>query len=182
MPRHAFLLPVLILALFGCAAGPSTSTPPSRTDGSGATVSLPEILDSAFERREDGSLAVLDRLGDPRRVEAEPVQNRHDPAQTDTLRTYVYDGLELDVYAVTGGKELLQEVRVTGGGFETAEGLGVGSTRAAVRDVLGEPARTDGDTLTYERTDSPEDPTPTTLDVRLDGDRVAAMTWQLYVD
>lgn len=185
MPRHVILLPLLLLTLFGCAPERSTSSPPLRSeelDGSAAAAPLSEILDSAFDRAEDGSLAVLDRLGDPRRIEAEPVQNRHDPAQTDTLRTYVYDGLELDVYAVAGGKELLEEVRVTGSRYETAEGLGVGSTRAAVRDALGPPLRADGDTLTYERTESPEDPTPTTLEVRLDGDRVAAMTWQFYVD
>ena len=167
---------VLFVFAAACSVGPFSS-------GSEAPRGmLPEILDAAYERRADGSLALLDRLPPPQRVEAEPVENRHVEGQTDTLRTLHYDGLALEVYAVADGREILQEVRVTGEGYETAEGVGVGSTRAAVRAAYGEPARSDGGTLSYERTTSPDDPTPTTITVRFDGDRVAALAWSYYVD
>lgn len=175
MPRSLPALLVLAALAFaaGCAAERSMSS---------AGVTLPEILDDANERRADGSLGILDRLREPQRVEAAPIENRHVEGQTDTLRTLHYDGLTLEVYAVADGKEILQELRVTGEGYETAEGIGVGSTREAVRRALGEPVRSGGDTLTYETATSPDDPTPTTLTVRFDGDRVAALTWTYYVD
>jgi hypothetical protein len=172
LPRLLLLIG-LTAALVGCAAERNAARP---------DIALPTILDRTYERTDDGSLVLLDRLGEPRRIETEPVENRHVPGQIDTLRTLVFDGLAVEVYAVADGKELLQEIRVTGPGYETAEGLGVGSTRAAVRDVLGSPARTEGDTVTYEVSESPEDPTPTQLHIRYDGDRVAAMTWSYYVD
>lgn len=172
MPLRWYLL-VPLVALVGCAAERNAVRP---------DLALPQILDRTDERTDDGSLVLLDRLGEPRRVETEPVENRHVPGQTDTLRTLVFDGLAVEVYAVADGKELLQEIRVTGEGYETADGLGVGSTRAAVRDVLGEPVRTEGDTVTYEEPETSDDPTPVELHVRYDGDRVAAMTWSYYVD
>lgn len=172
----ASLVLVGLVAVAGCAA--ERSLPASAS----SRVTLPEVLDHAYERRADGSLVVLDRLPTPQRVESEPVQNRHVEGQTDTLRTFHYDGLALEVYVVADGKEILQEVRVTGEGYETAERLGVGSTRGAVREALGEPTRAEGNALTFEVTASPEDPTPTTLTVRFDGDRVEALTWSYYVD
>jgi hypothetical protein len=173
MLSRLLLLVGLATALVGCAAERNAARP---------DLALPTILDRTVERSDDGSLVLLDRLGEPRRVETEPIENRHVPGQIDTLRTLVFDGLAVEVYAVADGKELLQEIRVTGSGYETAEGLGVGSTRPAVREALGEPDRTDGDTVTYELLESPEDPTPTLLHIRYDGDRVAAMTWSYYVD
>lgn len=178
MPRQLLSLLTLVplVAAAGCAAERSTASERA------ARLPLAEILEAAYERRADGSLVVLDRLPPPQRVEATPVENRHIEGQTDTVRTLHYDGLALEVYAVADGKEILQEVRVTGGGYETAQGLGVGSTRAAVRAALGEATRSNGGTLTYDIKTSPDDPTPTTLTVRFDGDRVAALTWSYYVD
>jgi len=173
MSPRVLLLFALLAGLIGCTAERNTVRP---------DLALPAILDRAHERNADGSLALLDRLGEPERVETEPIENRHVPGQIDTLRTLVFDGLAVEVYAVADGKELLQEVRVTGPEYETAEGLGVGSTRSAVREALGAPVRTEGDTVTYEVPESPDDPTPTQLHVRYDGDRVAAMTWSYYVD
>lgn len=179
MPRPALFLLVLagLLTSAGCATERSSSSgsPPQ-------SVALPEILASAYEHRADGSLTLFDRLGEPQRVETEPVVNRHDPSQTDTLRTFHYSGLALEVYAVTGGKEILQEVRVTGEGYETTEGLRVGSTREAIRAALGPPVRSEDGRLSYEVTDTTEDPTPTTLTIRFEGDRVDSMAWSFYVD
>lgn len=178
MSFRLILVSVLVGAFAGCASERSASS----AEVARPNVALPTLLENAYQRDDDGSLSILDRLGEPQRVTREPVENRHVPGQTDTLRTLVFDGLEMEVYAVTGGKEILQEVRVTGEGYETAEGLGVGSSRAAVRDVLGTPARTEGATVTYEIASGPDDPTSTQLHIRYDGDRVASMVWSYYVD
>jgi hypothetical protein len=172
LSRHLFLIG-LAIALAGCAAERNAARP---------DLDLTAMLDRTYEQNADGSLVLLDRLGEPRRVEREPIENRHVPGQIDTLRTLAWDGLAVEVYAVADGKELLQEIRVTGPGYETAEGLGVGSTQSAVREAFGEPDRTDGDTVTYEVAESPDDPTPTQLHIRYDGDRVAALSWSYYVD
>lgn len=173
MTRRVVPLLVLLVGFVGCAAERNAVRP---------DIALPVMLDRAHERNDDGSLVLLDRLGGPERIETEPIENRHVPGQIDTLRTLVFDGLAVEVYAVADGKELLQEIRVTGPGYATADGLGVGSARSAVRDVLGAPVRTEGDRVTYEMPDSPDDPTPVELHIRYDGDRVAAMTWSYYVD
>jgi hypothetical protein len=167
---------IAVLAVAGVLAGCTAERTVVRP-----AVPLAAMLSGASQQADDGSLLLLDRLGEPRRVEAEPVENRHVPGQVDTLRTLVWDGLEVEVYAVADGRELLREVRVTGAGYETAEGLRVGSTRAEVREAFGAPAHAEGDAATYEVRDAPDDPTPTQLRVRYDGDRVAAMVWSYYV-
>jgi hypothetical protein len=144
----------------------------------GPGLTLAEILDPSVEGR-----ALIARLNAPRRAEAEAFPNRHVPEQVDTLRTLHYDGLTLEFYEVTGGPAFLQTVDVTGGVYETAEGLGVGSTREEVEAVYthstsAEPTD-EGHVVTYERADGPA---PLTLEVRYVGDEVAAMTWRFYVD
>lgn len=142
---------------------------------------LTEIIDGAYEKRSDGSLALLDRLAEPGRVEVVPVENRYVVGPTDTLRTLVYEGLQLDVYETAQGKQLLQEIRVTGRGYKTADGIQVGSRRSAVRRFFGTavPAR-DSVVLLIEA--SPEAPASTTFRLHFDGNDVTAMTWSYYVD
>lgn len=123
---------------------------------------------------------VLDRLRPPGSEEVETLQNRHDPEQVDTLRTLHYDGLTVEVYHVGGGsdREFIQSIEVTGGDYETAEGVQVGSTRTRVEEQLGSPATREGDAYVYELSDV----TPNQLRIRFDGDTVSAMTWSFYVD
>lgn len=168
---------IAVLAVTGVLAGCTAERTVVRP-----SVSLAAMLGGAFQQADDGSFPLLDRLGEPRRVEAQPIENRHVPGQVDTLRTLVFDGLEVEVYAVADGKELLQEIRVTGPGYETAEGLRVGSTRSEVREAFGAPVYSEGDAATYEVRSAPDDPTPTQLQIRYDGDRVVAMAWSYYVD
>ena len=98
------------------------------------------------------------------------------------MRTYVYDGLALTVYDVTGGGPLLLEIRVSGEGYVTAEGLHLGSTHEQIAAVYTGPSHAHEDRVTYEREASPDDPTPETLQVRFDGDRAAELVWSFYVD
>ncbi|HLT46257.1 MAG TPA: hypothetical protein VK002_03440 [Rubricoccaceae bacterium] len=157
--------------------GPDTTATDPDTTAVGPGVPLAEILDEAGD-----DAALLARLAAPRRIEAEPFPNRHVPGQVDTLRTYVYDGLTLEFYEIATGGVLLQTVEVTGGVYETAEGLGVGSTRDEVEAVYTHSVGAEGGTVTYERPGTPERPNPPQVEVRYDGDHVAAMTWRFYVD
>lgn len=141
-------------------------------------VELPALLTA--EERAPGvdTLAVLDQLPEPQRVEEETRENRHMPGAVDTLRTHHYDGLAFTVVQAANGKELLQEVQVTGEDYSTERGLRVGLPRAEVQQTLGPPTRTEDGAAVYERGDGATD----VLRVRYRNDRVAELTWSFYVD
>ena len=161
----------------------SQSAAPTTDSAAFVSVDLPVLLNRVDDRRRDGTLRVLDELNPPLRVEREPVQNRHDPGQTDTILTLLYSGMRIEVYKSTdSGKEIVRSLTISGDAYQTEQGLTIGSTRAEVRKVLGEPAGTEDETLVYELTRGENDPTPTFLHVRFDGDHVAAMSWDFYVD
>lgn len=143
-------------------------------------IPLPELLAAGFDPPAGaGSLAVLDRLAPPLRVEAEAVPNRHVRGQMDTLRTYVYDGLRFRVYAVSGSnKEILQGVTVTGRAYTTRDGLRVGNHRTEVEAALGPPARMEDRTAVYEFGEA----APTRLRVDYRSDVVEQLEWSFYVD
>lgn len=179
----ALLLPPPFLDSCTSRAGDASGeghAPDSATAGS---PSLPALLSAVDDHGAGGTLPVLDRLPPPTEIRKRPVPNRHDPALTDTVVTFVHPGLELEVYRVTtSGKEILRSIEVTGEGYRTGEGVGPGSTRARVTRALGEPDRVEGSRLVYRQREGEVDPTPTTLSIRFRGDRVAAMTWSFYVD
>ena len=175
---------VFVAGCTGTAEDTPTPEAPSREEGSPSDtpprdatpgLSLDELLDSQV----DGT-TLQTRLNAPQRIETEPVANRHVEGQVDTLRTYVYDGIHIQFYDVTGSGVLLQEVDVTGEGYATADGLGVGSSRAAIEAAYPHVLEAEGSTITYEREDA--EPTPTVLRVIYDGDRASSLTWVLYVD
>lgn len=180
MHRTVFLssLILLLAGLLGCSGEPEPE--PSEAERVRPGVPLPELLDGLTENELDQDrLAVLDRLNQPRRVERTPEPNRHDPSQTDTIRTLHYDGLDIEIYEVSAsGKELASRLAVTGSGYETADGLHVGSTREQVEEALGEPTEVDDGALVYES----DDVTPTTLRFDMEGSRVSAMSWFFYLD
>lgn len=143
-------------------------------------IPLPELLAAGFDPPPGvDSLAMLDRLAPPLRVEAEAVPNRHVRGQMDTLRTYVYDGLRFHVYAVSGSnKEILQGVTVTGSAYTTRDGLRVGSHRTEVEVALGPPARMEDRTAVYEFGQA----APTRLRIDYHSDVVERLEWSFYVD
>lgn len=154
---------------------PSTVSEPSGSLG----ISLQALLDGA-RRQSPGpdELAILDRLNEPLRVSIDTQRNRHQPSQVDTLRTHDYDGLELTVYHVAGGKELMKNVTVTGSGLETPQGISIGMSRTDVENVLGAPAEREDGAHVYER----DGPMPTRLYVHFDGDRVSEIEWRFPID
>jgi hypothetical protein len=199
MPRLALAL-VLALALAACTSDPADApaAPPAEGSTPGPTATpagadaeplaeadrqpvapLDEIL---APRRDDGPF--LRGLPEPRAVRAEPTENRHVEGQTDTVRTYVYRGLEVEAYEVSGGRTFVQRVEATSPAYETESGLAVGRTRGAVESVLGVPVEEDGPVAVYE---TDEGPTPTTVEVRYETDaagaeRAVRITWRPYVD
>jgi hypothetical protein len=156
--------------------GPPPGNPPM---GGPVEVTPGLALDDLLDSYVDG-MTLQARLNTPRRIEAEPVANRHVAGQVDTLRTYVYDGIRLQFYDLTDGGVLLQEVAVTDDGYTTADGLGVGSTRDAIEAAYPHSLGAEGSTITYES--GGDDPASTVLRVAYAADHAASLTWFLYVD
>lgn len=132
----------------------------------------------------EGAEALLGRLRDPRDLRLEPVANRHVEGQTDTVRTYVYDGLELEVYDVTDGPAFVQRLSVTGGEYGTADGVSVGESRTDLEAALGAPVEEEGASVWYEVGGGPA-PTPVEVVYEPDAggvERATQITWRPYVD
>lgn len=143
-------------------------------------VPLTALVDAATDRPPgQDRLAVLDRLGEPLRVEAVPRKNRHHPTQIDTLRTYRYAGLQFAVYDVTGSaREMMQRISVTDSAYVTEEGVRVGMRREQVRATLGTPDRVTSEAFVYEL--SPV--TPNRLRIVFEARRATRLEWNFYVD
>lgn len=142
-------------------------------------VSLQTILDRAYERDpQTQEVTVLDDMNEPQSVDEEPRENRHIPNQTDTLRTLHYDGLDLRVYHVSDGKEILERVTVTSDVFETDDGLAVGMARSDVEALRGGPDERQDGTYVYDLGGE----LPTMLHVVFSGEEVSQLEWRYPVD
>lgn len=175
---------VLILAAvcMSCRqeAGPDQQPAPSEAESGPLAVPLSDLVGAAMDRPAgQDSLAVLDRLGEPLRIEAEPHENRHEPGQVDTLRTFHYTGLQFTVYDVTGSaKEIMQDITVTDSVYTTEEGVRVGMHRQQVRAALGAPDHTEETTFVYNLSEV----TPNQLRVLFEEGKVTRLEWNFYVD
>ena len=184
-PRFVVFL-LVIGCLGGCAdetdssvstagevtSAPDSSSPPLQQEEPPVPDVRPGVsLDRLVNPRTDDS-AVLAQLQPPRTVRAEPTPNRHVQGQTDTVRTYVYDGLEIEAYEISGGS------------YGTASGLSVGEAREQIESVLGIPFQEDGNVAAYTTGD---EPTPMTVEVEYETDaegteRATAISWIPYLD
>ncbi len=140
-------------------------------------VRLDRILDASADA---GALREL--LRTPLASRAEPVANRHVAGQIDTVTTWVYDGLVLELYEVADGRALVQRLAVTSGSYGTRDGLSVGESRADLESVLG-PPQSPGRVATYLR----GDPLATTIRVTYDPDpdgaeRASEIEWRPPVE
>lgn len=195
------LVPLILIAAFlisACESTPqrdadvndttATATPPDGQDSApedtegaedGPGLSLPAILDRAFQSDpQTQELTLLDDLNEPNNVTSESQRNRHDPNQTDTLRTLQYNGLSLTVYHVSDGKEILESVTVTGDQYETEDGVSVGMTRTQLENVRGAPAQRSGGEYVYNLGGA----LPTMLHVGFEGERVSRLEWRFPID
>ena len=194
---------LLIVLAGGCAGSTDQAPPPGASSPPPATVEPSEEREAAEERKAPEEKAptpqrvkqfigdalqsnaevtpadVERRLGTPESVETEPTENRHDPSQTDTLRTLVYEGLQVEFYDVSGSnKQMLRHIALTGEQYAGPRGLHPGISRAAVKDTLGSPSRTEQNQFIYEA----GEPTPTFTIVHFEGDAAARIEWSFYVD
>lgn len=180
--RTALALAVLFAA--GCTGerpAPPAEAPPEPS--APAEVRPGASLDRILAPRDDDG-PFLAALRAPRAREAAPVASAHVPGRVDTVRTYVYDGLAIEAYEVTGGPTLVARVRLTSGGYGTGSGLALDEARADLEAVLGPPTGAEGPRVTYE-TDG--DPAPTTVEVLYEPDadgveRAAEIVWAPYLD
>ena len=153
---------LLVLVLAGCGSEPSSvpAESPERAAADRADLAEAAETQGAAEvrpgvridriLRASGDLSqLLPVLRAPRSARAEPVRNRHVPGQIDSVRTWQYDGLELDIYEAADGRSLLQRLAVTSGTYGTSDGLSVGETRDDLESVLGAPASSGGAEATY---------------------------------
>lgn len=207
MHRYALTIATGLLILVGCESSPGNgedqidttagpqqpvpdntiTAPPGEVQrgengGTAAAdpgVPLQTILDRAYERDpQTQEVTVLDNLNEPRSVHEEPRENRHIPNQTDTLRTLHYDGLDLRVYHVSGGKEILERVSVTSDAYEADDGLSVGMARSDVESLRGAPDERQNGTYVYDLGGE----LPTMLHVAFSGDEVSRLEWRYPVD
>jgi hypothetical protein len=163
---------LLLVLLASC----TTSSPePSRV---ASATALQPIIEHALTLELEQKLAYLrGQLGTPHSVLETPFTNLHDDRQIDTLRSFVYDGLQLDTYQVSAtGKEFLLQLAVDKNGFMSSFGVHIGSSRHDVRSLLGEPDWTEDQTLVYVVGDD----TPDQLVLWFEGDTVSRIAWQFY--
>ena len=193
----------MVFMLAGCTSSPErTTTPPTETPNAttqpnqppadtSPTPSAPEetapapesvttVLEQALSRSEELlPNEVRQQLGTPQQVQTEAVQNEHDPSQTDTLRTLVYDGLQVKYYDVSQSqKSLLMHITMTGDRYTSPQGLRTGLSRSEVRNILGTPTETQSQELTFEE----GDPTPIVTTVHFSNGAADRIEWSFYVD
>ena len=77
-------------------------------------------------------------LGPPRAATVRMIKNQHRPSRIDELHDLVYDGLRVLLYRVTAqDREFITDLSLTSATYRLKWGLGVGSTKEAVRRALG---------------------------------------------
>ncbi|WP_420454537.1 hypothetical protein [Rubrivirga sp.] len=159
-----------LVILVGCGDPPPADAPPTeaavRFDAPARDVRPGVRLDRILAASSDAA-ALVESLRPPRGQRAEPVANRHVAGQVDTVRTWAYDGLALEIYDVTGGPALVQRLTVTSGAYGTADGLAVGETRTALEETLGRAVSEADRVATYEL----DGALPTTVRVTYEPDR-----------
>ncbi|HUH12266.1 MAG TPA: protein-methionine-sulfoxide reductase heme-binding subunit MsrQ [Longimicrobiales bacterium] len=186
--ERAFILLAGLLALGAC-----TDDPPVRDEaemlgrepGEAPAVPAPEPAPPLAEFAErllpidDLSLASLRAtFGEPRRVEREPVANRHIPGQTDTILTVAYPGATFRLYQVTGGHTLPEHAELADPRFVRWRRPTIGTPADSVVAWWGEPLRRERGALVYE--DGGPTSTPLLLHAR-DG-RITSIERAFYVD
>jgi hypothetical protein len=81
------------------------------------------------------------QLGEPDSVAVRTVENRHDPAATDSIVTFYYDGLTAEIHvAGYDGKEILSALVIGNSRYlQAGTPVQLGDSEASVRAALGDP-------------------------------------------
>lgn len=181
------LLVALSVGALGCGRDEAPPPPPpSTTDGPApAPGPATPLVSLEIYQRDAVYAASLDRsgmgelFGAPDSIRAHATANRHDPTRTDTIVTLHYPAARYIVYAVTGGRELLELADIESNAHLRYTRPGIGTPVDSLRAWFGEPTRRAGGTLEYECLPC-EVPQPVKFHIR-DG-RVHRIVFDFYVD
>lgn len=143
--RWLSLLGMLLLMSACSASQPEAMVRPPAPPAA-VNAFLQEVLDEAPVLTYD---ALVERLGPPVRVKAEPAASST-ASPPDTLRTLIYYGLEL---TIDEGTARATRVALTDARYTAPEGLRVGYAESEVITTLGPPMQRKPTQLIYEKTD-----------------------------
>jgi hypothetical protein len=175
--RRALPLFAATLLLTGCGlrtpeAGPGPP-PPSADDFIRDGLLLPGETRAELE----------EALGEPTERQVVPMENRHDPAITDTIVAWTYPGVVFHLHRVgSGGPEFLTDVEVMDNRYLRFPGVGIGVAREEVRAAMGPPqeeANPSEDIYLCRNCEGPDE--PVTFRYGPDG-RVRSILFSFYLD
>jgi hypothetical protein len=137
----AVTLLVLLVLLAGCERGAPVEEP------SAAPLHVPSDsgVDAFFARGPmvlgPSRAELTAQLGEPDSVAVRTVENRHDPAATDSIVTFYYDGLAAEIHvAGYDGKEILSALLIGDSRYlQAGTPVRLGDSEASVRAALGDP-------------------------------------------
>ncbi len=182
MPLLYVLRPVWVLSgllLLGACSGSRQGA--AEADPAAASASAPaptmgvtDFLAAALRGAPDLSYgALVERLGPPVRVKVAAAPGA---GQTDTLRTAIYYGLEVDLHEATAPPaSRLARLALTDARYVAPNGLRVGYAYEHVLRLLGRPTKQTATELFYEQTD----PRPHVLVLFLEHRAVSLIEWRI---
>lgn len=122
--------------------------------------------------------AVIALFGQPLQVETFPFPNHHVLGQIDTISIYDYEGLTFSVYTISAsGQAFITDMTVSLPTYTTAIGLRVGSSRAEVENLIGQPKSEKSDEVSYQLSEAND-----LLVIVYKNDKISKMLWKFYWD
>jgi len=157
-----------LLLLGACGGSPRVAAP--QTASTDVNAFLQEVLAAEPVLAYDD---LVEALGSPVRVKAEPMAGANGALPPDTLRTVSYYGLEVALQE-GGSPSRLAHLALTDARYTAPEGLRVGYAESEVLNVLGRPTRREAARLIYEK----ERPQACVLVVFLERRTISRMEWR----
>ena len=122
-------------------------------------------------------------FGEPLEVRETPIKNTHAPEQIDTFLEVKFKGLDVRAYKINRDvdpdRELIFSVELTSVWNDPDTGLGIGTDRADVRRILGDPDKIEN-TLDHYTVNT--DGYPPDVYFTYENDKVAGIKWQYHFD
>jgi hypothetical protein len=123
---------------------------------------------------------VRTQLGAPDAAEGRVVQNPRNPAVSDSILTWTYPGVDVEIYRTADGRRLVSRMTVTDGRHLRFPDLTIGTGAPQVTELLGDPASTVGDAIEF-RCARCQNATTGPVFVTLSGGRVSRVEFQFTV-
>lgn len=189
-PRTAFVFVLILLGLSGvggCASG-------SERGGASLDPNARRLEDRASqaESRRDifvqqglqigarTGVEVRTQLGTPETTAGRVVQNPRDPAVADSILTWGYPGVEVEIYRLADGRRLVSRMSVTNARHLRFPDLTIGTAQARIEPLIGAPATEIGTALEFRCGRCPESSAEPVF-VTVDGGRVTRIDFTFLV-